>query len=164
MNYIAYNTTLDLKTLVTDKKQQLQNDRTEKAAAREANIKKLLPLVLKYIHYMVELNNNDDMVINTNKHRNTRLMRYTGEKLDLQQTIERYTSDHFFDTIGGKWECNLFVPQTVVSRVIIWLPMNPYFYGNGACMYASANATNYYNTIEDFVKETIPQWLSYSRG
>jgi len=170
MEYIAYNTTLNIKTLIKEKKTDIQSAKDEEQRIFDANKKKLLPFVLTYIHYCVEVHNSI-VLKNACGYVNTRAINGldNAPKLNLQKTLEEYTKDCFYSDMGSTWKCHMFHFKTV-NTPQIWLN-NPIgtskFVATPHLEYSMTGGDNqhspYSKSIEDYIERHTKLWLSMER-
>lgn len=168
MEYIAYNTSLDIKTLVQNKQQARTQHLEQKAADFIENKKRLLPYVLKYLHYLTDLHNS--VVINScfaggDYRRNVRIMSINPDKgkLELAKVIEEYAADFHFGDNGASYQCNLFKP-IIREGLKIWLHVPGKFEYRRDMEYTCHGNGKYYNSIEEWTEELTECWINSERN
>lgn len=169
MDFIAYNTTLNIKTLVKNKQEEKSNKEDAKQREFEENKKKLLPHVLKYLHYLAELHN--EIVIKNafvenycNNIRATSGMS-NANPVEIDDVLEKYTADHFFSANGLCWECNMFKPVATRYAPKIWLNAGKLVQATPNLPYSMSGAKDQYATsIEDYIVEIAEMTLKMERS
>ena len=123
MKYIAYNTTLDVKTLIKEEQINKANTERQKRLEFENNKKRLLPYVLQYLHYLTELHNNVILkcVYAGRYLNNVRIIGQYQGILSIKYVIEKYTTDIWFADNGASYRCIAFEPIISNKAVKIWL-------------------------------------------
>ena len=176
MEFIAYNTNLDVKSLIKEKRNNKEIADNKKATEFKENKKRLLPYVLQYLHYMVELHNSI-VIKNTfacgDYRSNVRItsIRDNSDKIDLQETLDKYTNDCFFKDNGATYECNMF-GSIIGKNPKIWLNSrkgchvanpNLEYSMTGSRIELEASKV-YAESIEDYIKELTELWINSERA
>ena len=156
MEIIAYNTSLDISSLLKneDKVEKCRLD--FKRREFENNKKALLPFIFKYIHYLVEINNGS-IIKSYQGHENARLCSIGGRKLDLTECLELAANNCHFQDNGALWEWDAHIFN---GSTKIWLnngvgkhvatPEHKYSMGGFA-------RNVYARSIEDYVTNLVKE-------
>lgn len=171
MEFIAYNTTLDIQTLV----KAAQNDRARQISETNEkfveNKRQLLPYVLKYLHYLTDLHNSvviKSCYADENYRTNIRIMRLDDKMLDISKVIQDYTKDFYFENNGATYSCNMFRPVICREVPIIWLNSRHGCYVNNSSLEYSMTAGGlglvYADSVEHFIQLLTTKWINSERG
>ena len=156
MEFIAYNTSLDVKTLIKNKIEHQEFVKEQDRRIFEANKRKLLPYILKYAHYIVELNNNIQYNECYYGQQYMRPFSLRGDKLVLDEVIKVFTADYNFSKKGSLWSCNLItLIKTEVNHPTIWLntSFNHVYNKNMEYSMTGFIGKQYCNSIEDYIQD-----------
>ena len=143
MEIIAYNTTLDIKNLLCVEDKKVKQTIIDKQRKFEANKKKLLPYVFKYVHYLVELHNNSNInVLNGN-----------GTYISLEDALTEVAQDCHFNENGDTWKHLKF--GAFGTRGMIWLNVKPNVCATPHLDYSlvAYEGYGYAESIEDYMRQ-----------
>lgn len=165
MEFIAYNTALDIKTIISQSKQTDKAEKDAKNAEFDRNKKQLLPFVLRYLHYLTELHNSHvvkNCFVSGDYRTNIRATSLNDHTLQLQDVLEQYTQDCFFKDNGAVWQCNLF---HVVGKQSpkIWLHTVGKFQATPHLGYSMTGFNERYGNIEEYIKEAADYLVRLER-
>ena len=129
---------LDVKSLVNDLVSENKKKEKLRLDERSENIKRLMPYVIDYLRYVVDLHNSiviKSCAIGGQYLNNIRATIKSKDLIDADEIVKQYTEDFYFNKInGGSWECNLFHIRSEKSPTIFLTDVeNRYLKDNPIC-------------------------------
>jgi hypothetical protein len=158
MKYIAYNTTLDIKTLIETTENDYTNKKAEEIRIFNENKEQLLPHVLALLHYLVTFHNEYEhprlLTTHGGERNGARLLdTLYGKKIDMADYLATYTKDNYFSTNGGYWDCGSL-------SVRIWLNKDSVFVYNSKLPYSIIANGAYYDSVEHYAETKIKNFIN----